>query len=75
MNDRGMNKTILLVWRDHNNDQVVHAPIMYVAGAVTDTDDTYGAYVAAEKIILLIIRILVIRISIVIRIKGMPNNL
>ena len=41
-----MDKTVLL-WRSHNNDQVVHAPIIHVAGAVTDTDETYGAYVAA----------------------------
>ena len=32
-----------------NNDQVVHAPIIHVAGAVTDTDETYGAYLAAEN--------------------------
>ena len=49
MNDRGDGKTVLLLWRSHNNDQVVHAPIIHVAGAVTDTDETYGAYVAAEK--------------------------
>ena len=48
-----MDKTILLflllllLWRSHNNDQVVHAPIIHVAGAVADTDETYGAYVAA----------------------------
>ena len=45
----GMDKTVLLLWRSHNNDQVVHAPIIHVAGAVTDTDETYGAYVAAEN--------------------------
>ena len=44
-----MDKTVLLLWRSHNNDQVVHAPIIHVAGAVTDTDETYGAYVAAEN--------------------------
>ena len=49
MNDRGMEKTVLLLWRSHNNDQVVHAPIIHVAGAFTDTDETYGAYVAAEN--------------------------
>ena len=49
MNDRGYGKTVLLLWRSHNNDQVVHAPIIHVAGAVTDTDETYGAYVAAEN--------------------------
>ena len=48
MNDRGMDKTVLL-WRSHNDDQVVHAPIIHVAGAFTDTDETYGAYVAAEN--------------------------
>ena len=48
MNDRGMDKTIR-VWRRHNNDQVAHAPIIHVAGAVTDRDETYGAYVAAEN--------------------------
>ena len=43
MNDRGMDKTVLLLlllWRSHNNDQVVHAPIIHVAGVVTDTDET-----------------------------------
>ena len=49
MNDRGYGKTVLLLWRSHNNDQVVHAPIIHVAGAFTDTDETYGAYVAAEN--------------------------
>ena len=49
MNDRGYVKTVLLLWRSHNNDQVVHAPIIHVAGSVTDTDETYGAYVAAEN--------------------------
>ena len=45
-----MDKTVLLLlWRSHNNDQVVHAPIIHVAGAVTDTDETYDAYVAAEN--------------------------
>ena len=44
-----MDKTVWLLWRSHNNDQVVHAPIIHVAGAVTDTDETYGAYVAAEN--------------------------
>ena len=48
LNDRCMDKTILSLWRSHNNDQVVRAPIIHVAGAVTDTDDTYGAYVAAK---------------------------
>ena len=48
MNHRGMNKTVFL-WRSHNHDQVVHVPITHVAGAVTDTDETYGAYVAAEN--------------------------
>ena len=48
MNDRGYGKTVLL-WRSHNNDQVVHAHIIHVAGAVTDTDESYGAYVAAEN--------------------------
>ena len=37
------------MWRSHTNDQVVHAPIIHVAGAVTDTDETYGAYIAAEN--------------------------
>ena len=46
----GMGKTILiLLWRSHNNDQVVHDLIIHVAGAVTDTDETYGAYVAADN--------------------------
>ena len=47
----GMDKTVLLLllWRSHNNDQIVHVPIIHVAGAVTDTDETYGAYVAAEN--------------------------
>ena len=45
----GMDKSVLLLWRSHNNDQVVHAPIIHVAGAVTDTNKTYGAYVAAEN--------------------------
>ena len=57
MNDRGYEQNILscllllflLLWRSHNNDQVVHAPIIHVAGAFTDTDETYGAYVAAEN--------------------------
>ena len=44
-----MDKTVLILWRSHKNDQVVHAPIIHVAGAVTDTDETYGAYVAAEN--------------------------
>ena len=44
-----MDKIVLLLWRSHNNDQVVHAPIIHVAGAFTDTDETYGAYVAAEN--------------------------
>ena len=44
----GVDKTVLL-WRSHNNDQVVHAPIIHVAGAFTDMDETYGAYVAAEN--------------------------
>ena len=42
----GMDKTVLL-WRSHNNDQVVHAPIIHVA--VADTDETYGAQTVAEK--------------------------
>ena len=42
-----MDKTLLSLWRSHNNDQVVHAPIIHVASAVTDTDETCGAYVAA----------------------------
>ena len=33
----------------HHNDHVVHTPIFHVAGATTDTDETYGAYVAAEN--------------------------
>ena len=49
MNDRGYGKTVLLLWRSHNDDQVVHAPIIHVAGAFTDTDETYGAYVATEN--------------------------
>ena len=49
MNNRGRDKTVLL-WRSHNNDQVVHAPIIHVAGAVTNTDETYGVYVAAENL-------------------------
>ena len=49
MNDRGYGKTVLLLWRSHNDDQVVHAPIIHVAGTFTDTDETYGAYVAAEN--------------------------
>merc|ERR1712115_363693 len=49
MNDRGYGKTVLSLRRCHNDDQVVHAPIIHVAGAVTDTDETYGAYVAAEN--------------------------
>ena len=49
MNDRGYGQTVLLLWRSHNNDQVVHAPIIHVAGALTDTDETYGAYVAAKN--------------------------
>ena len=48
MNDRGYGKTVLL-WRSHNNDQVVHAPIIHVACAITDTDEPYGAYAAAES--------------------------
>ena len=43
-----MDKAVLL-WRSHNNDQVVHAPIVHVAVAVADTDETYGAQAAAEK--------------------------
>ena len=43
-----MDKTVLLLWRSHNNDQVVHAPIIHVAGAVADTDEIYGDYVAVE---------------------------
>ena len=39
----GMDKTVLLLWRSHNNDQVDHAPIVHVAVAVADTDETYGA--------------------------------
>ena len=45
----GMDKTVLSLWQSHTDDQVVHAPIIHVAGAVTDTDETYGAYVAAEN--------------------------
>ena len=44
-----MDKTVRLLRRSHNNDQVVQASIIHVAGAVTDTDETYGAYVAAEN--------------------------
>ena len=43
-----MNKTGLLAWRSHDNGQVAHAPIFHVAVAVADTDETYGAYAAAE---------------------------
>ena len=46
MNDRGVeqNRTQYdQLWRSHNNDQVVHAPIIHVAVAVADTDETYGA--------------------------------
>ena len=49
MNDRDMDKTVCVSWLSHNNDQVVHAPIIHVAGAVTDTDETHGADVAAEN--------------------------
>ena len=31
-----------------------NTPIIHVAVAVADTDETYGAYAAAEKILLLI---------------------
>ena len=48
MNDRGFGKTVLLWW-SHNNDQVDHAPIVHVAVAVADTDETYGAQAAADK--------------------------
>ena len=30
-------------------DHVVHAPIMYVAGAATNTEETKGTYVAADN--------------------------
>ena len=45
MNDRGYGKKVLILWRSHNNDQVVHALIVHVAVAVAvaDTDETYGA--------------------------------
>ena len=42
-------KLVWLLWRSHNNGQVVHATIIHLAGAVTDTDETYGGHVAAEK--------------------------
>ena len=45
----GMDKTVLLLWRSHNHDQVVHAPIVHDAVAVADPDETYGAQAAAEK--------------------------
>ena len=34
MNDSGMDKRVWVLW-NHNNDRVVHAPVHYVAGAVT----------------------------------------
>ena len=40
-------KTDYLSWRSHDNDQVVHAPIIHVA--VADVDAAYGAYAAAEN--------------------------
>ena len=43
-----MDKTVLS-WRSHNNDQVVRAPIIHVAVAVADTDETYGAMAAVEN--------------------------
>jgi len=36
-------KQFYYLWRSHSNDQVVHAPIVHVAVAVADTDETYGA--------------------------------
>ena len=32
-----------------NEDQDNHAPISHAAGAIADTDATYGAYAAAEN--------------------------
>ena len=49
MNDRGMAKTVRVSWRSHDNDEVAHARIIHVAGAITDTDETYGGVVAAAK--------------------------
>ena len=48
MNDRGdWTKPRYLSWRSHDNDRVVHAPIVHVA--VADVDAAYGAYAAAEN--------------------------
>ena len=48
-----MDKTVLLSWRSHDHNRVVHAPIVYAAVAIADTDEAYGA-AAAEKMLLLI---------------------
>ena len=45
MNDRGfVQNPDYLSWRSHDNDQVVHVPIIYAAVAgPADTDETFGA--------------------------------
>ena len=43
-----MNNPIIL-WLRHNNTVLSIPPIIHVAGAFTDTDETYGAYVVAEN--------------------------
>ena len=45
----GMDKTVLLSCWSHDNDRVVYAPIVHVAVAVADTDETYGAQAATEN--------------------------
>ena len=45
------NLIISLLWLRHNNNDTVLSipPIIHGAGAFTDTDEIYGAYVAAES--------------------------
>ena len=45
MNGRSMNNLIISYYGSATISILVHTPIIHVASAVTDTDETYGAYV------------------------------